>query len=90
MLPVIEALTSSTCPLAQRDDRDDQLGGVAERRVEETAQRRARPARQLLGAEADQAGERNQRRGGREEDPRRLPASRRSRTRRSAPRRAGR
>ena len=58
-------------PLAQRDDGDDELGGVAEGGVEETAPRRAGAERELLSAEADEAGERNQRRGGGDEDPRR-------------------
>ena len=34
MLPVIDALTISTWPALQRDERDDQLRGVAERGVQ--------------------------------------------------------
>src|SRR6476646_10688012 len=58
--------------VAQCDDRDDQLRGVAERGVEKTAPRRAGTARQLLRAEANQAGERDQRRRRGHEEPRRL------------------
>ena len=46
MLPVIEALTSATWPLPERDDGDDQLGRVAERRVQEPADRRSRAVRE--------------------------------------------
>jgi hypothetical protein len=55
----------------QRDDRDDQFRGVAECRVEKTAEGRTRPTCELLRAEADDAGERHQRRSRRDEHPRR-------------------
>jgi hypothetical protein len=69
MLPVIDALTSSTWPFVQCDERNDQLGRVAERRVEKTAPCRPRPPRELFGAKADEAGERYQRDGSRDENP---------------------
>ena len=53
----------------QSDERDDQLGRVAERRVEKAAPSRPRPSRELFGAKADEAGERYQRDGGRDENP---------------------
>ena len=57
--------------LMERDDGDDQLRRVAERRVEKAAQHRTGPARELLGAQADHAGQRHERDGRRQEDPRR-------------------
>src|SRR5437870_9481283 len=56
----------------ERDDRDDQLGGVAERRVQKTAERRTRSRGELFGAEADDAGQRHERDRRRDEHPRRL------------------
>ena len=69
MLPVIDALTTAVWCAAQRGDRDDQLGGVAERGVEEAAERRARAARQMFGGRADQARRRHQRDRRGREDP---------------------
>jgi hypothetical protein len=56
-------------PFVQRDDRDDQLRGVAEGGVQEPTKGRPRLARQLLGADADDAGERHQRQRGQHEHP---------------------
>ena len=48
-------------PLVHRDQRDDQLRRVAERRVEEAADPRPGVLRRVLGRLADQPGERDQR-----------------------------
>jgi hypothetical protein len=68
-------------PVVERDDRDDQLGGVAERRVEKSPERRTGPACELLGAEADQARQRHERDRGGDEDPRRAGCERGQRPR---------
>ena len=54
---------------AQRHDRDDQLGGVAERRVEQAADRGAGPMRQVLGRLAHVARQREHPEAGDEEHP---------------------
>src|SRR5206468_839394 len=54
---------------AERDQRDDQLGGVAECGVQKAAPGGTGTPCQLFGAEADQAGERYQRQSGRDEHP---------------------
>jgi hypothetical protein len=56
----------------QRDDGDDELGGIAEGRIQEPTDALPRPHRQLLGGAAHPAGERNDGQGRREEDPERL------------------
>ena len=48
-------------PFVDRDQGDDQLGGVAERGVEEAADPGSRVLRRVLGRLADQPGERDQR-----------------------------
>src|SRR5262245_18210815 len=58
--------------VAEGNERDDQLRGVAERRVQEPAKRGTRSQRELLRAETDEAGERDERERGGEEYPRRL------------------
>ena len=56
-------------PVVQdQEDGDDQLGDVAERRVDEAADPRARVQRELLRRPADQPGERHDRRRRRQED----------------------
>ena len=59
----------------QRHDRDDQLRGVAERRVEEAAERRAGPARERFGPRADQSCRGYQRDRRRHEHGKRGPAA---------------
>src|SRR6185503_4717379 len=49
---------------AKRDDRDNQLGGIAERRVEKAAEGWSRSACEVLGRNPDQAGSGNERNGG--------------------------
>ena len=56
---------------ADGEDRDDQLGGVAEGSVEQAAQARAGVMRQLLGPLADEAGERDEADSGEDKDDRR-------------------
>jgi hypothetical protein len=56
-------------PGTQGDDRDDELCGVAERRVEQPPDSFAESLCELLGGSAHQGGERDDRRRGREEDP---------------------
>src|SRR6185369_8119827 len=48
-------------PAPQREDRDDQLGGVAEGRRQQAAEPRARVRREVLGRLADPVGEGNER-----------------------------
>ena len=48
-------------PIGDRDQRDDQLGRVAERGVEEAADAGARVLRRVVGRLADQPRERDQR-----------------------------
>ena len=50
-------------PAVERDDGDDELRGVPEGRVEESADARPGAMRQLLGPKTDDAGEWNQRDG---------------------------
>ena len=69
MLPAMDALTSSTWPWRSATMRDDQLGGVAERGIQEPAEAGPERSRQFLGAETDDARQRNQRHGRGEKDP---------------------
>ena len=69
MLPGYRGLDDFVKAGPQRDQRDYQLGCVAEGRVEQAADRRAGPMRQLLGRLADQAGERDYRQRGDDEEP---------------------
>ena len=71
MLPVIDALTSSTCPL-----RSATMAMISSAALPNVALRKPPQAgpgapRELLGAEADEAGERDQRCGRGDEHPRR-------------------
>ena len=56
--PVSDALTRSVRPSRKRQRADDQLGGVAERRVEQAADAAAEPLGQRLGGPADLGGQR--------------------------------
>lgn len=58
-------------PLVERDDRDDELGRVAEGGIEEAAECRTRPIGEFLGAEPDDSGQRDERDRRGKEDPRR-------------------
>ena len=69
MLPVIDAFTTSVMVRAKRRDGDDELGGVAEGRVEKTSQRGPGAAREMLGGGADQPGSGDERYGGGDEHP---------------------
>ena len=57
----------------QRDDGDDELGGIAEGGVEQAARGRAKPAGQLLGGDADEAGQRHDGQAAGEEHDGRAP-----------------
>ena len=57
-------------PRLERDDGDDELGGVAERRVEQPADGIARARRELLRGADDHGRNRNDRERGREEHDR--------------------
>ena len=50
-------------PLVQREQRDEELRQVAERRLDDAGAAGTEPRAQLLGRGADQAGERGERRG---------------------------
>jgi hypothetical protein len=56
-------------PRAQRDHGDDQLGGIAEGRVEQPAERVARVGRELLGRAHDEARDRHDRERRAQEHP---------------------
>ena len=45
----------------EREDRDEELGQVAERRLDDAAPAGAEPGAELLGRRADEAGERRER-----------------------------
>ena len=62
-LPVRDPRTTSVRPFVHGDQRDDQLGRVAEGRVQEAADPRARVLRRMLGRLADEPRERDQRHG---------------------------
>ena len=72
MLPVIDALTSSTCPC--RSATTAMISSAALPNVALRKPPSAGPgaARELLGAEPDEAGERDQRDRGGDEHPRRV------------------
>ena len=53
--------TTVTSPLLQREEGDEQLGQVAERRLDDAGPARAEPRAELLGPAADEPGERGQR-----------------------------
>src|SRR6185312_515935 len=55
-------------PGADREDRDDELGGVPERRVQDAAHLRARALGELLGGDAHDPRQRDERQPGRDED----------------------
>ena len=57
--PAMDAFTSMYSPGAQRGERDDQLGQVAQRGVEQPADRVARLGRHRLGGVAQQRGQRH-------------------------------
>ena len=69
--PAIEALTNVEQAGPERGDRDDQLGGVPERRVEEAADALAGPLGDLFGGPAEPARERHDREPRRDEDQQR-------------------
>jgi hypothetical protein len=58
-------------PFEQHEDREHELGGVAERRVQQAADRRTGPVRDLPGAAANPFGERDDRRDAEHERPER-------------------
>ena len=60
-LPVSDPRTTSGQAFVDRDQGDDQLGRVAERRIEEPADARPRVVGSVLGGLADQPCERNER-----------------------------
>ena len=60
--PVSDALTTVDEPGLQGEERDDQLGDVAERRVEDAADLRPGERAEPLGGEADDPGEAEDRR----------------------------
>ena len=61
MLPVIEALTSSTWPLRSATSAMISSAALPNVALRNPPQRRSGAARELLGAEADQPGERHER-----------------------------
>ena len=61
--PVSDALTTSIRPACESEERDDQLGDVAERRVEDAADLRPGDRAEPLGRQADDPGEAEDRRG---------------------------
>ena len=65
-------LNQGEVPSAKRDDRDNQFSGVPEGGVQKTAPRGPGTARQFLGPEADDSGQRNEGNRGGDEDPGRL------------------
>ena len=65
--PVIDPRTTFGQAVGDGEQRDDQLGRVAEARVQEAADPRARVFGRVLGRLADQPGERDQRGGGEQE-----------------------
>ena len=67
MLPVKDALTTSSSPLEEGEQGQDQLGGVAEGRVQEPADAGTEPVGQLFGRLAHQAGQRDDRHARRDE-----------------------
>ena len=59
--PVSDPRTTLGQPVGDREERDDQLGRVAEARVQEAADAGAGVLGGVLGRFADQPGERNER-----------------------------
>ena len=69
MEPVICALTTSTAPFINTKTADDEFGGIAERNVEEAADRSTGDPGNLLCRLANVLGERNDRSDGCYENP---------------------
>ena len=67
-LPVSEPRTTSVRPSVDGQERDDQLGRVAERRVEEAADPRPGVVGRVLRRLADQPRERDERERGEDEE----------------------